>query len=125
MKDGKFVILCVDDDPDILETLRLVLEKNGYLMVAASSAREALEKARSAAPDFFLVDMMMEQIDSGTTLVAQLRAQGSRAPMYMLSAVGNGLDRSIDTGSLGLDGVFQKPIDPRSLVATLQARLKN
>jgi len=42
MKDGSFVILCVDDDQDVLTSLRLILEKNGYAMVEAYSAEEGV-----------------------------------------------------------------------------------
>ena len=124
MKDGKFVILCVDDDQDILQTLRLLLEKNGYVMAGASTAAEALELAKQTSPDLLIVDLMMEQIDSGTHLVSRLRASGSEVPIYMLSAVGDSLEQTFDSSSLGLDGVFQKPIDPKHLLATLKARLK-
>ena len=43
MRDGKFVILAIDDDADILETLRLVLEANGYEMVEAATAEEGIK----------------------------------------------------------------------------------
>jgi DNA-binding response OmpR family regulator len=124
MKDGKFVVLCADDDHDILQTLKLLLEKGGYTMVGASTAKEALEKSKEVRPDLLIVDLMMEEIDSGTNLVSKLRAQGIRVPIYMLSAVGDSLDQTFDSSSLGLDGVFQKPIDPKQLLSTLKARLQ-
>jgi two-component system chemotaxis response regulator CheY len=124
MKDGKFVVLCADDDHDILQTLQLLLERNGYSMVSASTAKEALERSKQTRPDLLIVDLMMEEIDSGTNLVAKLRAQGTQVPIYMLSAVGDSLDQTFDVSSLGLDGVFQKPIDPKLLLSTLRARLQ-
>jgi len=124
MKGGKFQILCVDDDPDILQTLKLVLEKNGYAMVSASSAEEGLRKFEETKPDFVVVDLMMEQIDSGTSLVTRIKASGNKAPIYMLSSIGDELSQTTNVAKLGLDGVFQKPIDPKSLLATLKAKLK-
>lgn len=123
MKDGKFVVLCVDDDPDILQTLKILLEKNGHTVLSAGSAREAVEKAQEQ-PDLLIVDLMMEQIDSGASLVSQLRAQGAKAPIYMLSAVGDELNQNLDTSEIGLDGVFQKPIDPKHLINTVNSRLR-
>jgi len=124
MKGGKFQILCVDDDADILQTLKLVLEKNGYAMVSASSAEEGLRKFEETRPDFVMVDLMMEQIDSGTSLVTRIKASGSKTPIYMLSSVGDELSQTTNVAKLGLDGVFQKPIDPKSLLAALKAKLK-
>ncbi|MGI5865240.1 MAG: response regulator transcription factor [Myxococcales bacterium] len=123
MKDGKHVILCVDDDPDILQTLRMVLEKNGYHMVGAASAEEAISKYNEAKPDLLIVDLMMEQVDSGAGLVRKLKEMGNQAPSYMLSSVGDEMNATIDSAELGLSGVFQKPIDPKVLVETIRTRL--
>ena len=124
MKDNKFVILCVDDDPDVLDSLRIILESKGYFMVGAESAEAGLKLYRTEAPDLVLVDLMMEEVDSGTSLVTQLRAQGNQAPVYMLSSVGEELNHSIDHEKLGLAGVFQKPLSSTVLLKTLQARLR-
>ncbi|MGC4113190.1 MAG: response regulator [Myxococcales bacterium] len=89
MKGGKYQILCVDDDQDILQTLRMILEKNGYDAVQASSAEDGYKKYQEVTPDFVLVDLMMEQIDSGTNLVTKIKALGCKAPIYMLSSMGD------------------------------------
>lgn len=124
MRDGKFVVLCVDDDPDILATLRMVLEANGYRMVGAQSASEALARFEEEKPDLAIVDLMMEQVDTGTTLVKMLKDRGASMPIYLLSSVGDELAEMVDTGALGLSGVFQKPLEPRFLLRTLEAKLK-
>ncbi|MBN2494654.1 MAG: response regulator [Deltaproteobacteria bacterium] len=124
MKDGKFVILCVDDDSDILESLKLVLEANGYIMASAPTAEEGLEVFQAEKPDLLIVDLMMEEIDAGTRFVKDLQALGNTAPIYMLSSVGDELHQSIDAGKLGLAGIFQKPIDPDVLLATLKTKLR-
>jgi DNA-binding response OmpR family regulator len=124
MKDEKLTILCVDDDPDVLDSLRIVLESRGYTMVGARSAEEGLEKYSSAHPDLLMIDLMMEEVDSGTTLVTKLQALGNTAPVYMLSSVGEELQYSVDPEKLGLAGVFQKPLSASVLLKTLDARLK-
>lgn len=123
MQDQKHVILVVDDDPDVRDTLQLVLEKHGYAMLGAASAEEGLRLYRSTTPELIIVDLMMEEVDSGTALVKELRLAGNTAPVYMLSSVGDALHKSIDYTALGLAGVFQKPIDPNTLVSTLKAKL--
>lgn len=124
MQDGKFVILCIDDDPDILESLKVVLEANDYITVTAPSAEEGLRAYKESQPDLLIVDLMMEEIDAGTNFVKELQALGNEAPIYMLSSTGDDLQRTIDYGELGLTGVFQKPINPAVLLALLRAKLK-
>ena len=69
MKDGKYVILCIDDEQDILDALRMVLEKNSYIMAEALSAEEGLKVYKAEKPDFLLVDLMMEEVDAGRNFV--------------------------------------------------------
>ncbi len=124
MKDGKFVILAIDDDEDVLYALRIILEKNGYLMAEAHSAEAGIREYRRSKPDLIIVDLMMESIDAGKGLVKELRLLDNAAPIYMLSSVGDDLASTIDPSELGLQGVFQKPIDQASLLKTLTRKLK-
>lgn len=123
MKDGKHVILCVDDDADLLESMRLVLEGNGYIMVSAPSAEDGLKLYKESNPDLIIVDLMMEEIDAGTGLTKDLKLAGNKAPVYMLSSMGDQLSISTDYTGLGLSGVFQKPIQIDVLLKTLKAKL--
>jgi DNA-binding response OmpR family regulator len=123
MQDGKHVILLVDDDPDILESLKIVLEANDYRVVTADSGQEGLKAYRDQNPDLLIVDLMMEEIDSGTSFVKELQAIGNTAPVYLLSSTGDSLYSTIDASALGLTGVFQKPINTEMLLALLKAKL--
>ena len=124
MQEGKHVILCIDDDQDILDSLRLVLEANGYIMVGATTAEEGLRVCKASNPDLMIVDLMMEEVDSGTSFVKDLKAAGSKAPIYILSSVGDSFHMSTDYAELGLSGVFQKPIDPDTLLTVLGKKLR-
>jgi DNA-binding response OmpR family regulator len=123
MKKGKYLILCVDDDNDILEALRLRLEKAGYLTATALSAEEGLKKFKETQPDLIIADLMMEEIDSGTGLVKELKLAGSRAPVLLLSSLGDSLSISASTRELGLDAVFQKPVNFDAMLKTIRAKL--
>ena len=124
MQDGKYVILVLDDDPDILESLRVILEANGYAVVSARSAEEGLRVYMSAKADLLFVDLMMEEIDAGTTFVKEVRALGNTAPIYVLSSVGDNLSMMTDFSALGLAGVLQKPIKSELLLKLLKSKLK-
>ena len=123
MSDKKPIILYVDDDPDYREVMRVILEASGYEMSEASSAEEGLRVYQSRPPDLVIVDLMMEEVDAGTSFVKELRLLGNTVPIYMLSSVGESMNLSADYMKLGLAGVFQKPIDRNSLLAVLKARL--
>jgi DNA-binding response OmpR family regulator len=124
MSEKQKVILVVDDDPDILDTFRLILEKHGYVMLGAETAEDGLREYKENNPDLIIVDLMMEEVDSGTGLVKDLRALGNQAPVYMLSSIGDSLHSSTDYTDLGLSGIFQKPINSETLLTTLKIKLR-
>jgi len=123
MKNGKHVVLCVDDDQDFLDSMRIIIETNRYLVETATSAEDGVRKYKEQRPDFVIVDLMMEEVDSGTIFVKEIKALGPTPPIYMLGSVGDGLTLSTDYTQLGLSGVLQKPINPQTLLSTLKARL--
>ena len=116
-------ILCVDDDPDILSYLQMVLEAEGYEFVGAGSAEEGLQEFKKAAADLIILDLMMEEVDAGTRFVKDLRLTGGDVPIFMLSSVGDNLSMTADYTSLGLAGIFQKPIDRSVFLNVLKAAL--
>ena len=124
MKNNKYVILCVDDDKDFLDSIEIILESENFIMESASTAQAGLAKFKAVKPDCIIVDLMMEEIDSGTNLVKDLKAAGAKIPIYMLSSVGDNMNQNIDFSELGLTGILQKPVNPKTLLATLKAKLK-
>ena len=112
------------DDKDILDSLRLVFQKNGYIMEEAESAEKGLKVYQEVQPDFIIVDLMMEEVDAGRNFVKELKIINNQAPVYMLSSVGDALTENTSYAELGLTGVFQKPIDFDTLLTTLKTKLK-
>jgi DNA-binding response OmpR family regulator len=123
MNEKKKVILCVDDDADLLEAVKLRLEHAGYKVNTALTGEQGLKSFKAERPDFIIVDLMMEEIDSGTTLVKDLSLAGNKAPIFMLSSTGDQLNLAVDYRGLGLDGVFQKPVNFDVLLKTLKVRI--
>lgn len=124
MRDGKYVILTVDDDPDFLDAMRLLLEGSGYIVVEATSAEQGLKVYKENSPDLILVDLMMEEIDAGASFVKELKLIGNKSPIFLLSAAGDGMTNNIDYSQLGLAGVFQKPVKNERLISAIKAKLK-
>ncbi len=123
MSADKPLILCVDDDPDILEFLQIVLEAEGFAFAGAPSAEEGLEVYKRQPPDLLILDLMMEEVDAGTGMVKELKLLGNQAPIFLLSSVGDNLSMTTDYVSLGLAGIFQKPVDRVQLLNVLRMAL--
>jgi len=123
MDAKKKMILAIDDDPDIRAALRVVLEASGYLVGEASNGEEGLKAVARIQPDAVIVDLMMENVDSGSSVAQKLKEEEFAGPVYMLSSAGDAVRYNLDARQLGLAGIFQKPIDPGTLVKTLRAKL--
>ena len=119
MSETKPTVLYVDDDQDFLDALRAILESNGYEMIEAKSAEEGLAVFKASQPEIVLVDLIMEEVDSGTTFVKEIRASGATVPIYLVSSVGDDLALTADQQSLGFAGIFQKPVDRPALLRVL------
>lgn len=123
MLKEQHVILCVDDDPDVLASLRIVLESDGYRVETARSGKEGLREFGRTRPDLVIMDLMMEDVDAGTRLVREINALAPGIPVYMLSSTGDYLGKAVDVNELGFQGVFQKPVDPKILLRLLRVKL--
>ena len=66
---------------------------------------------------------MMEEIDAGTNLVKELKLVGNNVPVLLLSSMGDQLNLSTAYRDLGLDAVFQKPVNAEALLRTIKAKL--
>ena len=125
MKNGNAVILYVEDDPDYREGVRAIIESGGYEVIEASNAEEGLRVFRANEPDLVIVDLMMEEVDSGTNLIKELRALQTTIPIYMMTSVGDSLTMSKSPAELGLDGVLQKPVNRDTLLGLLRSKLRS
>lgn len=124
MESKRKTVLTIDDDPDIRAAMRVVLESAGFSVGEAANGEEGLKVAQRIQPDAVIVDLMMETVDSGSSVAQQLKESGFAGPIYMLSSAGDAVRYNVDARELGLAGIFQKPIDPDSLVKTLKRKLE-
>ena len=123
MSAEKRLILCVDDDPDVLTFLQIVLESEGFSYVGAPSAEDGLRVYKENRPDLIILDLMVEEVDAGTAFVQKLKLIGNDAPIFMLSSVGDNLNMNADYAALGLAGIFQKPLDKERLLTVIRVAL--
>ena len=119
------LILIVEDEPDLLDTLEYNLKKEGYLTRCARDGESALREAfRTPVPDLVLLDLMLPDI-SGKEICRQLKAdeQTKRVPIIMVTARGEEMDRVIGF-EVGADDYVVKPYSPRELMLRVKAILR-
>jgi DNA-binding response OmpR family regulator len=80
-------ILIVDDDPDIVDAGRLVLEREGYEVVGAANRADGMKKLEEIKPDLLILDVMMEEPDDGLRMAREIRKNGNELPIIMLTSV--------------------------------------
>jgi DNA-binding response OmpR family regulator len=115
-------ILVVEDDPHIALGLGEVLGSEGYTVFHCSRGDTALEAVRQHQPDLVLLDVMLPGA-TGYEVCRQLRGQGWHAPVLMLTAKGQELDKVVGL-QLGADDYVTKPFGVRELIARIQALLR-
>ncbi len=116
-------VLVIDDDPDILDSVKAILEGNGYQVATAQSGEEGVAAFNSENPDLVLCDMMMESVDQGAKVAQKIRETNKTVPVFLLSSIGDATSTNVDPSSMGFNGVFQKPVNPDSLVSSVKKAL--
>jgi len=117
-------ILVVDDDPDILEVVRINLELEGFEVETAVDGLEALDRAADLPPDLVLLDIMMPRLDGLATLRRMRHLPTTtNVPIVLLTARGLPADR-VRGLELGADDYIAKPFDVTELVARVKAILR-
>ena len=126
-------ILMIDDDPDIIEALRILIESAGHEFYAARSGPEGLEKLQEVNPDLIILDVMMDTATDGFQLSLKLRGQGSDVeyaayrdvPILMLTAVHTTtpLRFAPDEDYLPVDAFLEKSADPEEVLAKVEELL--
>ncbi|MEJ2564301.1 MAG: response regulator transcription factor, partial [Anaerolineales bacterium] len=118
---GRRRILVVDDEPRMIQVIRMNLEHDGFEVFEAPSGTKALEKLRDQIPDLIILDVMMPDLDGFETL--RLIREISTVPVIMLTAKGEEDDR-VRGLELGADDYITKPFSPRELVSRVRAVLR-
>ncbi len=118
---GRKRVLIIDDDPDMVDLLKLTLRKGGLDVAGALNAQDALEKTNAFQPDIILLDLMMPEVDGWETM-RRLR-QVTDVPVVIVSAKGDQSDivKGLDVGA---DDYVPKPFHPPEVVSRVNAVLR-
>ena len=115
-------ILVVDDSPELLQVLQLVLGRAGYVVETAADGTAGFHRALDLEPDLLILDIGLPGLD-GLSVAAELRRRGFRPPILMLTGRGTVPDRvtGLDAGA---DDYLVKPFDHDELRARVKALLR-
>ena len=116
-------VLIVDDERNIVISLRHLMSKAGYEVLHAGDGEEALAIAESAAPDLVLLDVMIPKRD-GYDVCQCMRAMPGLEGTRIVMLTAKGLEVEMEKGlAMGADAYLTKPFSTRDLVATVQSLL--
>ena len=116
------VILVVDDDKSILESLKLILQAEGYIVDTAETGAQAMEKSRNRYYNLALLDIRLPDMQ-GTELLTRMDMGVPRTRAIMITGYPS-LDSTVESLNLGADGYLIKPIEPEKLLKIIEEKLK-
>jgi len=122
----KKYVLIVDDDPDLVETVCMMLEDKGYEVGKAYDGLEGEEAIKQRRPDLLVLDVMMPRKD-GYKLCAELKANSATRdiPIILLTAVGEAVTTTSYTHAQGMsteaEEYIPKPVDSKTLVEAVES----
>ncbi|HZD56171.1 MAG TPA: response regulator [Anaerolineales bacterium] len=115
-------ILIVEDERAIARGLEYSLTQEGFTVLSAENGQSVLDLARAQDPKLILLDLRLPDI-SGFDVLRQLRAEGKRQPILVLTALDEQVDKVLGL-ELGADDYVVKPFDLRELIARIRALLR-
>ena len=112
-------ILVVDDDPDVVDVARMILEKEGHEVVSAGSREDGMKAVDEAQPDLLVLDCMMVEANDGMVMARDLRGAGFTKPILMLSNINTitGMNVGKDEEIVPVDEFQEKPVEPEDFIA--------
>ena len=124
MKKGNIKILCVDDEPDILEILKYNLTNEGYNVLTAVDGKSAIEIAYNLNPNLIIMDVMMPIMD-GIAACEKLRSDDKFNDTIIMFLTARGEDYShVAAYDAGADDYVTKPVKPKVLVSKVKGLLR-
>ena len=117
-------VMVVDDEPDTIDLVRLVLESEGIDVVGANSGPECLEMLDSNRPDAILLDIMMPEMDGWETF-HMIKEKDATIPVSMLTVKSQEFDKMLGLHVLKADDYITKPFGRQELVERTKALLES
>lgn len=113
-------ILCIEDEPEMIDLIRLILERRGFEVLGAVGGQEGLDAVRSEKPDLVLLDLMMPDVD-GWEVYRQMKADEElkNIPVVVVTAKAQSIDKVLGLHIAKVDDYVTKPFGPGDLLESV------
>lgn len=119
-------ILCVEDEPEMIDLIRLILGRRGFEVKGAAGGIEGLKMIRQDPPDLVLLDLMMPDMD-GWEVYQQMKAdeKTKHIPVIVVTAKAQSIDKVLGLHIAKVDDYITKPFSPQDLMNSVDKVLKD
>ena len=121
MAEGKRNVVCIEDEPEMIDLIRLILGRRGFELIGAMGGREGLEAIRRTKPDLVLLDLMMPDMD-GWDVYQQMKADDDLKdiPVIIVTAKAQSIDKVLGLHIAKVDDYVTKPFGPQELLQSVE-----
>jgi DNA-binding response OmpR family regulator len=114
-------ILCIDDEPEMIDLIRLILERRNFVVQGAEGGNAGLKAVRDSLPDLVLLDLMMPDMD-GWDVYQQIKADEAtrHVPVIIVTARAQAIDRLLGLEIAKVDDYIVKPFSPQELLNSVE-----
>jgi two-component system response regulator VicR len=120
MANGK-VVVCIEDEPEMIDLVKLILSRKGYQVIGAMGGREGLEAIQNEKPDLVLLDLMMPDMD-GWEVYQKMKADDKTKaiPVIVVTAKAQSIDKVLGLHIAKVDDYITKPFGPQELLESVE-----
>ena len=121
MSEIKKKVVCVEDESEIIDLIRLILGRKGFDLIGATGGLEGLETIRRVKPDLVLLDLMMPDMD-GWEVYQQMKADPElkNIPVIVVTAKAQSIDKILGLHIAKVDDYVTKPFGPQELLQSVE-----
>ena len=120
MEEEKKVVVCIEDEREMIDLVKLILGRKGFDLVGAVGGREGLKTVRRLKPDLVLLDLMMPDMD-GWEVYQQIKADDELkdTPVIVVTAKAQSIDKVLGLHIAKVDDYVTKPFSPQELLQSV------
>ena len=121
MAEAKKTVVCIEDEPEMVDLIKLILGRKGFELIGAMGGREGLDAIRRVKPDLVLLDLMMPDMD-GWEVYQQIKADDElrRIPVIVVTAKAQSIDKVLGLHIAKVDDYVTKPFGPQELLQSVE-----
>jgi two-component system response regulator VicR len=121
MAEGAKRVVCIEDEPEMIDLVRLILGRKGFSVIGANGGIEGLETVQRERPDLVLLDLMMPDMD-GWEVYQQMKADDElrTIPVIVVTAKAQSIDKVLGLHIAKVDDYITKPFGPQELLESVE-----